>query len=114
MTAGFGLLLAVESWLGWTLPAQVIFNGAVRGLGYAVIAAGLVLIYRSSGIVNFAQAAFGAFGVALFALLAIEYSVPYWLAAIAGVAAGIAFASVTELVIVRRLFNASRVVLFAI
>jgi ABC-type branched-subunit amino acid transport system ATPase component/ABC-type branched-subunit amino acid transport system permease subunit len=106
-----GAVVAFDTWFGWTFPAQVLFNGAVRGLGYAVIAAGLVLIYRSSGIVNFAQAAIGAFGVNLFALLAIEHGVPYWVALAAGVASGLGFALVTELIVVRRLFNASRVVL---
>ena len=97
---------------GWTVSAQLLFDGAVRGLGYAVIAAGLVLIYRSSGVVNFAQAAFGAFGVNLFALLAVEHGINYWIALVVGVAAGVVAAVVTELVVVRRLFDASRVVLF--
>ncbi len=107
-----GTIVGIDSWLGWRLPGQVIFNGAVRGLGFAVIAAGLVLIFRSAGILNFAQAAIGAFGVNLFALVAVAHGVPYPLALILGVAGGAAFAIITELVVVRRLFEASRVVLF--
>jgi ABC-type branched-subunit amino acid transport system ATPase component/ABC-type branched-subunit amino acid transport system permease subunit len=101
-----------SSVLGWEVPGQVVVNGAIRGLGYAVIAAGIVLIYRSSGILNFAQAAFGAFGVQLFALLAVEHGINYWVSLVVGVTAGIVFALVTELIVVRRLFDASRVVLF--
>ena len=89
----------------------MLFNGAIRGLSYAVIAAGLVLIFRSAGILNFAQAAVGAFGVNLFALVAVAHGVPYIPALILGVASGAVFAIITELVVVRRLFEASRVVL---
>jgi ABC-type branched-subunit amino acid transport system ATPase component/ABC-type branched-subunit amino acid transport system permease subunit len=97
--------------LGWSVSAQVVFNGLALGLGYAVISAGVVLIYRSSGIVNFAQAAMGAFGVAAFVVLFQNYDVPYALAASAGVAGAAALGVLTELAVVRRLFDGSRVVL---
>jgi ABC-type branched-subunit amino acid transport system ATPase component/ABC-type branched-subunit amino acid transport system permease subunit len=96
---------------GWEITPQVVFTGAVTGLGYAVIAAGIVLIYRSSGIINFAQAEFGTFGAFVFVLLTNNYGVSYWPAALIGVGAGIAFGVVVELVVVRRLFEAPRVVL---
>jgi ABC-type branched-subunit amino acid transport system ATPase component/ABC-type branched-subunit amino acid transport system permease subunit len=97
--------------LGWSLPLQIAVNGLVLGLGYAVLAAGIVLIYRSSGIVNFAQAAMGAFGVACFVVLVQNYDLPYPPAMALGVAASVAVGVVTELLVVRRLFDASRVVL---
>jgi len=95
----------------WSFPLQAIFNGMVLGLGYAVIAAGLVLIYRSSGIINVAQGAVGAFGVNAFVLLFLNYDIPYPLAMAVGVSAAIAIGVVTELLVIRRLFEASRVVL---
>ncbi|MEY2591676.1 MAG: hypothetical protein QOJ67_3660, partial [Acidimicrobiaceae bacterium] len=97
--------------LGWTFPLQIVFNGLALGLGYAVIAAGIVLIYRSSGIINFAQAAIGAFGVASFAVLFQTYHLPYPIAAALGVAGASLLGVGTELLVVRRLFNSSRVVL---
>jgi ABC-type branched-subunit amino acid transport system ATPase component/ABC-type branched-subunit amino acid transport system permease subunit len=97
--------------LGWTFPLQIVFNGLALGLGYAVIAAGIVLIYRSSGIINFAQAAIGAFGVASFAVLFQTYHLPYPVAAGLGVAGASLLGVGTELLVVRRLFNSSRVVL---
>ena len=99
------------SWLGWSVPLQAVVNGMVIGLGYAVIAAGLVLIYRSSGIVNFAQAAMGAFGISVFALMFINYDLPYPLAAFIGIASSAILGAATELLVVRRLFESSRVVL---
>jgi ABC-type branched-subunit amino acid transport system ATPase component/ABC-type branched-subunit amino acid transport system permease subunit len=97
--------------LGWSVPLQVVFNGLTLGLGYAVIAAGIVLIFRCSGIINFAQAAMGAFGVASFVVLFQNYHLPYPLAAVLGVAGASLLGVATELLVVRRLFNASRVVL---
>lgn len=97
--------------LGWSISSQIVLNGMTIGLGYAVIAAGLVLIYRASGIVNFAQAAMGAFGVAVFVLAFQNLNLPYALAMIVGVAGAVAVGVLTDLLVVRRLFEAPRVVL---
>jgi ABC-type branched-subunit amino acid transport system ATPase component/ABC-type branched-subunit amino acid transport system permease subunit len=97
--------------LGWSFSAQIIFNGMAIGLGYAVISAGIVLIYRASGVVNFAQAAMGAFGVALFVVMFQNYELPYPLAMLVGVAGAVVLGMVTELLVVRRLFDSPRVVL---
>ena len=99
------------AFLGWNVPAQTLFNGMVLGLGYAVIAAGLVLIYRCSGIINVAQAAVGAFGVNCFALLFRNYGLAYPLAMLLGVAVAVLTGVLIELLVIRRLFDASRVVL---
>lgn len=101
----------IVGFLGWKFPAQTLFNGMVLGLGYSVIAAGLVLIYRCSGIINVAQAAVGAFGVNCFALLFRNFSLPYPLAMALGVAASVLIGVLIELLVIRRLFDASRVVL---
>ncbi|MCU1453132.1 MAG: transporter related [Acidimicrobiales bacterium] len=101
----------IVGFLSWSIPLQVIFNGLTLGLGYSVIAAGIVLIHRSSGIVNFAQAAIGAFGVATFVVLFQNASLPYPLAALLGVAGAVVLGVATELLVVRRLFESSRVVL---
>ena len=97
--------------LAASFPAQIIFNGLTLGLGYAVLAAGIVLIFRSSGIINFAQASMGAFGVASFVVLFQRYHVPFPIAMVIGVAGSAALGVATELLVVRRLFNASRVVM---
>ncbi len=53
---------------GWDISQQMVMTGAVVGLSYRAIAAGLVLVYRANRIINFAVVAFdavalGAFGV---------------------------------------------------
>ena len=72
--------------LAFELTMQMPFNGIVAGLTYAVFAAGFVLIYRSTGVLNFAQGEIGAFGAALLALFVSNYSIPYWVAFVFAVA----------------------------
>ena len=45
----------------------------MTGLTYAAFAAGFVLIYRSTGVLNFAHGEMGAFGLAVFVLLLVDY-----------------------------------------
>ena len=65
---------------GIEIASQAIVSGLVSGLIYAAFAAGFVLIYRSTGVLNFAQGEQGAFGLALFVLLNANYDVPWWAA----------------------------------
>ncbi len=93
------------------LTMQMPFNGIVTGLTYAVFAAGFVLIYRSTGVLNFAQGEIGAFGAAILALFVSNYSIPYWLAFAFAVTLCALSGAVVELTVVRRLFKAPRLVL---
>jgi ABC-type branched-subunit amino acid transport system permease subunit/ABC-type branched-subunit amino acid transport system ATPase component len=96
---------------GIEVTQQALFYGVVFGLIYAVFAAGFVLVYRCTGILNFAQGEIGAFGVALFALFHVQYGVPYWLAFAFAVVATSIIGMVIELTVVRRLFDSPRLVL---
>ena len=102
---------AADRVLGLVMTQQALFYGVVFGLIYAVFAAGFVLVYRSTGILNFAQGEIGAFGVALFALFHVQYDVPYWLAFAFAIVATALIGMVIELTVVRRLFNSPRLVL---
>jgi len=96
---------------GIEVTQQALFYGVVFGLIYAVFAAGFVLVYRCTGVLNFAQGEIGAFGVAIFALFHVQYGVPYWLAfAFATIATAI-IGMVIEMSVVRRLFSGPRLVL---
>src|SRR5687768_15467721 len=46
----------------WETPFPIILLGAILGLTYGLLAVGLVLIYRSNRIINFAHGEIGAFG----------------------------------------------------
>ncbi|WP_183407794.1 ABC transporter permease subunit [Nocardioides marmoriginsengisoli] len=94
-----------------TVTQQTVVNGVVLGLVYAILAAGFVLIYRSTGVLNFAQGEIGAFGVAIFTLLAAGFGVPYWPAFVLAVASACLVGLVIETTVVRRLSSASKLVL---
>jgi ABC-type branched-subunit amino acid transport system ATPase component/ABC-type branched-subunit amino acid transport system permease subunit len=96
----------------FTVNKQLVFNGVVTGVTYGVLAVGLVLVYRSARVINFAQGEMGAFGAALLVLLVINYDVPFFVALGVVVVVGAVLGAVIELVIVRRLFRAPRVILF--
>ena len=61
---------------GLTISGDIIFSGFIQGLVYALVAFGLVLIFRATGVINFAQGQIGAFGGYAMALLYIEYGIP--------------------------------------
>jgi branched-chain amino acid transport system permease protein len=89
---------------------QALVIGIVAGSGYGLIALGLVLVYKSSGIFNFAQGEFGT--IAVYALWGSHsVGVPYGLAMLVGLAAALASGLATERFVVRPLFAAPRVTL---
>lgn len=92
-------------------PVAVLFQGAVFGLLNALIAIGLVLVYRSHRIINFAQAAFGiAGGVFAFNLASLN-DWPFLVSAVAGLVVAAGLGLVFQLFFVLRFFNAPRLVL---
>jgi len=88
---------------------QSIVIGVVTGSAYGLVALGLVLIYKSSGVFNFAQGEFG--GAAICTLYLLHSSgVPYGLAVLGALLAGMLFGLLTELIVIRPLFDAPRVI----
>ncbi len=97
--------------LGITVSQQAVALGLVTGLTYAAFAAGFVLVYRSTGVLNFAHGEIGAFGVAVFVLLLVSYGFGWWLSFVLAMAVCAVLGMLIELVVIRRLFNAPRLVL---
>jgi branched-chain amino acid transport system permease protein len=89
--------------------------GIVEGSVYGLLALGIVLIYKSNRIFNFAQAEFG--GVAAFIALAFVNGmgpfpeIPYFWAMVLGVIAGCFTALITERLVIRPLFHSPRATL---
>jgi len=90
---------------------QALVIGVITGAGYGLVALGLVLIYKSSGVFNFAQGEFGT--VAVYTLYRVHdrIGVPLVPAVAIGLAAAVAMALATERVVIRPLFDAPRVTL---
>jgi ABC-type branched-subunit amino acid transport system ATPase component/ABC-type branched-subunit amino acid transport system permease subunit len=99
------------SLLGWEVTSQTLMIGAMTGLTYAVLAAGLVLVYRATRVVNFAHGELGALGAAALALLVLDHDWNFFAALAAVLVAGAAVGAAVELLVVRRLFHAPRLVL---
>src|SRR5438105_1554872 len=72
--------VSCSRWCGASTPMSVVLLGAIIGLTYGLLAVGLVLIYRTNRIINFAHGQIGAFGAAFFGVAAVQWHVPYWLA----------------------------------
>ncbi|MBV8561040.1 MAG: branched-chain amino acid ABC transporter permease, partial [Acidimicrobiia bacterium] len=94
--------------LGVALAQPAVF-GIVNGAAFGLVAIGLVMIYKSSRVFNFAAGEFvtlGAFG----AYIGVKIlGLPYFLAAVLGIAAGTAFGLVTERLVVRPLADRPKV-----
>jgi len=75
-------------------------NGATNGMIYAVVALALVLIWRSTGVLNFAQGAMAMFTTYIAATL-VEHQQSYWLAVAVALAAGGVIGAVLERGVVR-------------
>lgn len=89
---------------------QALVIGIITGAAYGLLGLGLVLIYKSSGVFNFAQGEFGT--VAVYALYLLHSSgVPYVLALVGALVVAVLFGLLVERIIVRPLFDAPRVTL---
>src|SRR5438445_9088951 len=92
----------------WT--ANLLVIGLVQGLIVSLIAMGIVLVYRSSRVINFAV---GDLGVPAAAVLAVEVGKshwPYWPGLLFAVLVGTASGAAVEIAIIRRLSKAPRVI----
>jgi branched-chain amino acid transport system permease protein len=78
---------------------------------YSLLAIGLVLVYRTNRIINFAQGELGAFAAVLAAELFNVYSVPYVFAVLAGLAAAVVSSLIVEFLVIRRFKKAPRLIL---
>jgi len=106
------LLLTELNPLTWAYPPQVLLNGATAGLAYGALAVGIVLIFRSSRVINFAYGELAAAAAVLMARLVDNWDWPYLPALGLVVLAGTALSAVIERVVVQRLFTAPRLILF--
>jgi ABC-type branched-subunit amino acid transport system ATPase component/ABC-type branched-subunit amino acid transport system permease subunit len=90
----------------WESPGPVILLGLIIGMTYGLLAVGLVLIYRTSRIINFAHGQVGAFGSAFFGLAVVRWHVPYWVAFLPALLVAGAVGAAAEATVVRRLRKA--------
>ena len=87
---------------------QVIVAGLANGSIYGIIALGLVMVYRGSRVLNFAQVEVGTFGAYVAWWLVAEHGLPWLVGAAAGVAVAAGISAVFEQAVVRKMTDAPR------
>ncbi len=98
----------------WEFPlflAEVVINGLLTGVMYSLVALGFVLIFKASGVFNFAQGVMVLFA-ALTLVGLMEKGVPVWLALILTMVVMVALAFAVERFMLRPLVNQEHIILF--
>jgi ABC-type branched-subunit amino acid transport system ATPase component/ABC-type branched-subunit amino acid transport system permease subunit len=90
------------------IPLPVVTLGAILGLTYGLLAVGLVLVHRSSRLVNFAHGEVGAFAAVALGMLVNERGWPYYVALPVCLALGAVLGVAIEILVIRRLQHAPR------
>ncbi len=93
--------------------AEVVVGGLLTGVMYSLVALGFVLIFKASGVFNFAQGVMVLFA-ALTLVGLMEKGAPIWLALALTVVIMTALAVVIERVMLRYLVNQSDITLFMV
>ena len=88
---------------------EVVLGGLMTGVLYSLVALGFVLIFKASGVFNFAQGSMVLFAALCVARMAEK--MPLWAAALLAIAIMVLFALIVERVVLRPLVNQAGVVL---
>ena len=90
---------------------EVLIGGLLSGVMYSLVALGFVLIYKASGVFNFAQGAM-VFFAALTCVSLIELGLNFWVAFALTLAAMVVLGLLTERIVLRPLVNQPQITLF--
>jgi len=90
---------------------EVVIGGLLSGVLYSLVALGYVLIYKASGVFNFAQGTMVLFAALTFSGC-IDLHVPIWLTFIIVIAVMVVLAFGVERLVLRPLVNQEQIILF--
>ncbi len=93
------------------LQGGVLIDGALTGLGYGLLAVGLILVYRATRVINFAHTQIGALAALVMGKLMLDDGWSYAPALLVAVAAGLVLGVLLELLVIRPLFDRPRLIL---
>ena len=91
--------------MDFMLLGELAINGVLVGLMYGLIALGIVLVYKTSGLANLAQGAIAMAGGYVTIALATLAGLPTWAAVIAALALMFLFGMLIERVMLRRMIG---------
>ena len=90
---------------------EVLIGGLLSGVMYSLVALGFVLIYKASGVFNFAQGAMVFFAALTFVGF-LEMGIPFWIAFVLTLGAMVLLGLATERIVLRPLVNQPQISLF--
>jgi ABC-type branched-subunit amino acid transport system permease subunit len=94
--------------LALSAPNFVLVQGVFYGLGYGLLALGLVLVYRTNRFLNFAQGQIGVIAAVFLVKLTADFKFNYWFALVLSIGLAASVGALSELLL-RRLFKRPRV-----
>jgi ABC-type branched-subunit amino acid transport system permease subunit len=94
--------------LAFSAPDFVLVQGVFYGLGYGLLALGLVLVYRTNRVLNFAQGQIGVIAAVFLVKLTADFKFNYWFSLVLSIGLA-AFVGALSEIVLRRLFNRPRV-----
>jgi len=91
---------------------EVLIGGLLSGVMYSLVALGFVLIYKASGVFNFAQGAMVFFAALTFIGLQQDFGINFWVAFVLALGVMILLGLATEKFVLRPLVNQPQITLF--
>lgn len=91
---------------------EVVLSGLMAGVMYSLVALGFVLIFKASGVFNFAQGVMALFAALTLVGFMDEFGMPVWLAIAGTILVMIALAWLIERLMLRHLVNQDPIILF--
>ena len=91
---------------------EVLIGGLLAGVMYSLVALGFVLIYKASGVFNFAQGAMVFFAALSYVGLQEKFGMPPWLAFFFALGIMVVLGVLTERIVLRQLVNQPQISLF--
>ena len=92
-------------------PLGLVLQGVVFGTITGLLGIGLVLIYRTNKMINFAYGSMGGVAGVLSVMLFVEAGVNYYLSMAIGLVTGFVVGGLVEILVIRRFANATRLIL---
>ncbi len=91
---------------------EVVLSGLMAGVMYSLVALGFVLIFKASGVFNFAQGVMALFAALTLVGFMDNFGMPIWLAIAGTIAVMVALAWAIERLMLRHLVNQEPIILF--
>jgi len=91
---------------------EVLIGGLLAGVMYSLVALGFVLIYKASGVFNFAQGAMVFFAALTFVGLQERFGLPFWATFGLSLATMVVLGTLIERIVLRPLVNQPQITLF--